>query len=192
MTPEALDLLIGAGLDSLCLDIKGDEVFYTRFCNGVDPGPVWRNALRAKEKGLHLEVVNLVIPGANDGKETLMVIIARTRDDLGSDTPLHFTKFYPAYRAREYGLRQVTPVKTLERARELALGLGLDFVYIGNVPGHEGEDTRCPRCGEKLIDRYAYMVLSYKVTNDGCCPNCGRKIPVTGEPTSNPRHVEVR
>jgi pyruvate formate lyase activating enzyme len=182
MTPEALDLLIDAGLDSLCVDIKGDGNFYKRLCNGADPEPVWRNATEAKRQGLHVEAINLVIPGANDGEGSIEEIITRTKDELGPETPLHFTRFYPAYRAREYGLNRITPVETLERARKKALDEGVEYVYIGNVPGHEGEDTYCPGCGRTLIERYGYTITGYHVTKEGQCPECGRLTPIIGEP----------
>jgi len=182
MTPEALRLLADAGLDSLCVDIKGDEAFYGRLCNGASPGPVWRNAAEAKRRGIHVEMVNLVVPGANDGESSLREIISRTRDGLGRGTPLHFTRFYPAYRAPEYGMDRITPVSTLELARESALEGGLEHVYVGNVPGHEGENTYCPGCGLPVITRYGFSIREYRVTEDGRCPECGASIHIVGRP----------
>jgi len=184
MTPEALGLLIESGLDSLCMDIKGDEAFYRRLCNGADPEPVWRNAAEGKRRGLHVEMVNLVIPGANDGEGCLEEIVDRTMRELGRDTPLHFTRFYPAYRALEHGLNHTTPVGTLEKARMRALEEGLEYVYIGNVPGHEGENTYCPNCGRLLIERYGFNVLGYQVTDERRCPDCGKGILIVGEARS--------
>lgn len=183
MTLEALRALREAGLDSLCIDIKGDGEFYRRFCNGGDVEVVWRNAGEAKRMGLHVEMVNLVIPGGNDSEECIEEIIQRTKNELGPETPLHFTRFYPAYRAREYGLSRITPVERLERAREKAREGGLDYVYIGNVPGHPGENTYCPECGSLLIQRYIFSILKYRVTEDRRCPECGREILIVG------RHV---
>ncbi|MCW3992484.1 MAG: AmmeMemoRadiSam system radical SAM enzyme [Candidatus Bathyarchaeota archaeon] len=182
MTPEALEVLMAAGLDSICVDIKGDRTFYRRLCNGADVEVVWRNASEAKRRGLHVEMVNLVIPGANDGEGCLDEIITRMRDELGRDTSLHFTRFYPAHRSHEHGLTRVTPVEALERARAKALEEGLDYVYVGNVPGHEGENTFCPRCGRLLIRRHGFGVLGYSVTVDSKCPECGRSILVVGKP----------
>ena len=183
MTPEALDLLIEAGMDSMCFDVKGDESFYKRLCNGANPEPVWRNAAEAKRRSLHVEVVNLVIPGANDGKRSIGEIIARTRDELGRDTPLHFTRFYPAYRAREFGLNRTTPIETLEGARSRALEAGLEYVYIGNVPGHRGENTYCPVCEHLLIERRGFTIIGYEITDEGFCPDCEREIPIVGKPS---------
>ncbi len=182
MTSEALDLLIEAGLDSLCVDIKGDETFYGRLCNGAEPEPVWRNAAEAKRRGLHVETVNLLIPGANDGAGCIEEIANRTRDELGRDTPLHFTRFYPAYRARGHGLNRATPVEALERARSRALDLGLEYVYIGNVTGHVGENTYCPACGRLLIERHGFTIRKYEINDEGECPGCGARIPIVGKP----------
>jgi pyruvate formate lyase activating enzyme len=183
MTPEALGLLIEAGLDSLCFDIKGDEAFYRRLCNGADPEPVWRNAAEAKRRGLHVEMVNLVVPGGNDGRRCIEEVVTRTRDELGRDTPLHFTRFYPAYRAREHGLNRITPVETLENVRRRALEEGLNYVYIGNLHSHTGENTYCPRCGRLLVDRHGFKILGYMITGDGLCPECGTEVPIVGKPT---------
>jgi pyruvate formate lyase activating enzyme len=183
MTSEALCLLIEAGLDSLCFDIKGDEAFYRRFCSGADPEPVWRNSAEAKRRGLHVEMVNLVVPGGNDGRHCIEEVITRSRDELGRDTPLHFTRFYPAYRAREHGLNRITPVETLENVRSRALELGLNYVYIGNVQGHTGENTYCPKCGRLLVDRDGFKILGYTITGDGLCPECGTEVPIVGKPT---------
>ncbi len=182
MTREALGLLIDAGLDSMCVDVKGDDGFYGRLCNGADPEHVWRNAAEARRRGLHVEMVNLVISGANY-EDCIKEIIDRTRDELGPDTPLHLTRFYPAYRAREYGLKRITPVETLERARKIALEEGLEYVFVGNIPGHEGENTFCPACGQTVIERHGFSITGYYVTKEGRCSGCGKKIPITGEPT---------
>jgi len=185
MTSEALGALIEAGLDSLCIDVKGDERFYRRFCNGADVEAVWRNAEEARRRGPHVEMVNLLIPGGNDSESCIDEIIARTRG-IGRDTPLHFTRFYPAYRSREYGLTGVTTVESLERARSKALDEGLEYVYVGNVLGHEGENTYCPDCGRLLIRRCGFGVLEYHVTHNGRCPNCDKDILIVGE--SVPAH----
>ena len=180
MTTEALKLLVEAGMDSMCVDAKGDEEFYRRYCNGADVEVVWRNAREAKRMGLHVEIVNLVIPGANDDEDCLREVAQRTRE-LGRETPLHYTRYYPAYRAWEYGLDKVTPVETLERAREIGFEEGLRYVYVGNVPGHEGENTYCPNCGELLIKRWVFSVTSYRLGRDKRCPSCGEPIEIVGE-----------
>ncbi len=92
---------------------------------------------------------------------------------LGSETPVHFSRFYPLYKLRSL---PPTPVSTLEKARALALSSGLEYVYIGNVPGHEGENTFCPRCKKLLIQRTGYMVGEVHLKS-GKCGYCGKPIP---------------
>jgi len=174
MTIQALEDLAKAGLDAIKFDVKGDEEVYEKYCGGVNVDVVWRNARRAKELGLHVEIVNLVIPGVNDDEECLRWLIEKHVRELGPDTPLHFTRYHPEYKFNA----PPTSVKALEKARELAWSMGVLFPYIGNVPGHKYENTWCPECGELLIKRWGFTVVSNKITPDGKCPNCSFKIPI--------------
>ena len=87
------------------------------------------------------------------------------KEELGSDTPIHFSRFYPMYKLKNL---PPTPVTTLERARRVALGVGLEYVYIGNVPGHEGENTYCPKCKKLLIQRIGYRILQNNLAGSSC------------------------
>lgn len=174
MTMQVLDALAESGLDAIKFDVKGDEEVYEKYCGGVREEAVWRNAHRAKELGLHVEIVNLVIPGVNDDEECIRRLAEKHIKELGSDTPLHFTRYHPEYKFNASS----TPVKTLEKARELARSLGVLFPYIGNVPGHRYENTWCPACGELLIQRLGFNVLSNRATSGGKCTKCGFQIPL--------------
>jgi len=77
------------------------------------------------------------------------------KDEIGPDYPVHFSRFQPMYLLKNL---PPTPVSTLERLREIALAEGLHYVYVGNVPGHPGENTYCPRCGKLIIERYGYVI----------------------------------
>jgi len=92
---------------------------------------------------------------------------------LGADTPLHLSRFYPLYKLKRL---PPTPVSTLERARAVALDTGLEFVYIGNVPGHPAANTFCPKCGRMIIRRAGFMVVENQVEK-GACRYCGTPIP---------------
>jgi pyruvate formate lyase activating enzyme len=175
MTLEALRMLHDAGLDALCIDVKGDAQGVMKYC-GLDVEVVWRNIREAKKLGMHVEVVNLVIPGVNDRTEQLRELTRRHLREAGRETPLHFTLYYPAYKFDA----PPTPVPTLERARDIAVSEGAQYVYIGNVPGHRYENTYCPSCNRILIERYGLELVGSYLRNNRC-PECGHKIPIIGK-----------
>jgi len=177
MTFEALKALWKAGMDGLKIDVKGDQETYTKYCGGADVEKVWRNARFAKRLGLHIEIVNLVVSGVNDNENTLRWVIENHLKNVGPETPLHFTRYFPAYKFHN----PPTKIETLEKAYEMAKKAGVLYPYIGNVAGHKYENTHCPTCGEKLIKRYGYHVLKYNFSEDKKCPNCGTRIPITGQ-----------
>jgi pyruvate formate lyase activating enzyme len=160
-------------LDAANIDLKGfSESFYRDLCQGVQ-APVLESLKILKRNGIHLEITNLIIPTRNDDMDMIRRMSLWIKTELGADTPLHFTRFYPLYKLKSL---PPTPVTTLEQARAAAKTAGLEFVYIGNVPGHEGANTYCPRCGRTIIRRAGFMVVDYKV-KDGACPYCGAPIP---------------
>ncbi|MEM1536556.1 MAG: AmmeMemoRadiSam system radical SAM enzyme [Candidatus Bathyarchaeia archaeon] len=177
MTLEALKILHKAGLDGLKIDVKGVPDTYMRFCGGVDVEKVWRNAREAKQMGIHVEIVNLVVSGVNDDENALMWVIEKHLENVGPETPLHFTRYFPAYKFHN----PPTRVETLEKAYRMARKAGVLYPYIGNVAGHPYENTYCPNCGKTLIKRYGYTVLEYAITGDNKCPKCGTAIPIAGE-----------
>ncbi|KYH41294.1 MAG: pyruvate formate lyase-activating protein [Candidatus Bathyarchaeota archaeon B26-2] len=182
MTLEALKVLWDSGMDGLKIDVKGDPETYRRYCGGVDAEVVWRNAREAKKMGFHVEIVNLVVTDVNDDEGCLSWVIERHLREVGPETPLHFTRYYPAYRLDNPSTR----VETLERAYEAARDAGVLYPYIGNVHGHKYEHTYCPNCGEALIKRFGYRIVRYRLTEDKRCPKCKYRINLRG------RHVKKR
>ncbi len=176
MTDEALDLLIDNGLDAMSTNVKGDAEAVKKYC-GFDVEVVWRNLKRAIERGIHVEVITLVIPGVNDSENCLRGIAKRVYGDLGDSVPWHATRYHPDY---EFTAPR-TPVPTLEKAYMIGKEEGLKYVYLGNVPGHKWENTYCPSCGELLIKRSIFDVRLYRITEQKNCPKCGEKIPITGK-----------
>ncbi len=175
MTEAALDLLIEGGLDAMNVDVKGDRQAVRRWCKaGVEV--VWRNCRVARERGVWVEITTLVIPGVNDAEEVLRAIAERIVEELGPETPWHVTRYFPACRFDA----PATPVATVERAREIGLDAGLDYVYLGNVVGRPGDQTRCPDCGVVVIRRGPLRGTRCDVTGDGRCPECGKRIPGRG------------
>ncbi|MFN8481928.1 MAG: AmmeMemoRadiSam system radical SAM enzyme [Anaerolineae bacterium] len=172
MTPEALRLLADAGLDAMNVDMKGDAASMAKFGKGAAIERVWNICRMARERAIHIEITTLVIPGVNDREETLSGIAARIVRELGRDVPWHISSYYPAYQFTA----RATPPSTLERTWRLGKDAGLDFVYIGNVPGHRYDNTYCPHCNTLLIRREGFKI-ALDVLGDGHCPGCGRRVP---------------
>ncbi len=171
MTPEALALLLEAGLDAMNVDVKGDAAAVRQYCKGIEVERVWTACKLARAQGVHLEITTLVIPGVNDAEATLRGIAERIVGELGTAVPWHLSAYFPAYRFSQ----PPTPVRTLERAWELAKAAGLEYVYVGNLPGHRLNNTYCPGCGNLLIRRIGFDVLLNAIRG-GKCPACGRVI----------------
>jgi pyruvate formate lyase activating enzyme len=122
--------------------------------------------------GVHVEVINLVIPTLNDKPEELRELSGWVRANLGKETPLHFSGFSPLYKMQHL---PPTSQQTLETARDIAMSEGLEHVYIGNRQTDKGENTYCPECRKLLIERVGYSVLQNRL-KDGHCPDCGKEI----------------
>jgi pyruvate formate lyase activating enzyme len=177
ITPEALRH-ISPYLDAFRVDIKAfTEDFYRKVAS-ARLAPVLESAKLAKELGMHVEVINLIIPTLNDAEDELRQLSTWVYENLGADTPVHFTRFQPHYKMKHL---PPTPVETLEMAHGIAIDVGLKYVYLGNVFGHQYESTYCSSCGELLIGRGLFDVSEYNITSDHKCRNCGEPINIYGE-----------
>jgi pyruvate formate lyase activating enzyme len=160
-------------LAAVKVDLKAySEKFYKEVC-GAELQPVLDTLRRLRHKGTWTEIVVLIIPTLNDGDEEIRALARFVKQDLGAEVPLHFTRFHPYYRIQNLPR---TPIETLERAREIALAEGVQFVYVGNVPGHPGNDTYCPGCGKVLLHRVGMATVENRLVS-GACPDCRRHIP---------------
>ncbi len=163
-------------LDAANIDLKGfSEKFYDSVCE-AELAPVLETLRNYRKHGVWLEVTNLVIPGYNDSPGMISEMCGWIRQNLGSQTPVHFSRFFPLYRMTSV---QPTPVSTLEMAREIAIKAGLKYPYIGNVPGHPGNSTFCPRCRKIVIKRSGFSVLERHLKG-GRCRFCNEKIDGVG------------
>jgi pyruvate formate lyase activating enzyme len=172
INPEPLRALCEV-VDAVKIDLKGyDGAFYREVCGG-ELEPVLDAIATVYESETHLEIVNLVVPTLNDDLDQLRALARWIVSDLSPDVPLHFSRFYPQYKLKNL---PPTPVETLERAREIALGEGVRFAYIGNVAGHPANHTYCPACGEVVIERVGFGVQAYHI-GGGRCVFCGAPIP---------------
>ena len=158
-------------LDAANVDLKSfSEDFYRRIC-GAHLEPVLSSLKLMKELGIWVEITTLIIPKLNDSEQELRKI-AEFIVSLGEETPWHISRFYPAYKLNEVS---ATPASTLHRARQIGLEAGLRYVYTGNVPGDEGENTYCPNCSRVVIRRYGYQIEEFHIEN-GRCRFCQTKI----------------
>ena len=160
-------------IDAANVDLKGFNPKYLRQVCAQELGPLLEALKIFKEEGVWLEITNLIVPTLNDDMETIEEMCTWIRDNLGAETPLHFSRFTPMYKLKNLYL---TPTSTLEQAKEVAEKVGLKYVYIGNVPGHPAENTYCPDCGNLLIERIGYNIKQNNIVA-GICKFCGRSIP---------------
>lgn len=173
ITPEALKR-IAPYLDAFRVDIKSfSENFYKKVC-GAKLAPVLEATRLARKLGMHIETITLIIPTKNDSPEEIRRIVKWVHDNLGENTPMHFTRFHPMYKMNDL---YPTPLDTLEMAYDIAKNEGMRFVYLGNVIGHRYENTYCPECNALLIDRRGFRVVIIDM-KDGRCLKCGEKIPM--------------
>ncbi|MCK4856416.1 MAG: radical SAM protein, partial [candidate division Zixibacteria bacterium] len=129
--------------------------------------------VQIKKSGCWLEIVYLVVPTLNDSDAEFTELVRWVKANLGTDTPVHFTRFHPQYLLRHL---PPTPQQTLERAHAIGCAEGLEYVYLGNIPGHPAESTYCPGCGKVLIRRRGYRISQYNLQGN-LCPYCQRTIP---------------
>jgi pyruvate formate lyase activating enzyme len=152
-------------LDAVKIDLKGfSEGFYKEVCS-ASWKPVLESLLTVKNSNVWLEIVNLVIPTLNDDPKTIDEMCRWIKENLGVDTPLHFTRFHPDYKLTHLS---PTPLSTLDQAYEIAKKNGLRYVYIGNVPGHIRNSTFCPFCNRKVIHRTNFDIIEMNVVNGKC------------------------
>jgi pyruvate formate lyase activating enzyme len=160
-------------LNAVKIDFKAfTEKFYKETCSG-ELKPVLDTLLTLKEIGIWFEMVVLIVPTLNDSEKELRDMCSWINDNLGPDVPIHFSRFHSTYKIKNL---PPTPVKTLEKARNIAIESGLNFAYTGNVPGHPGESTYCPGCKKIVIKRVGYTILQNSL-NGNECGNCKHPIP---------------
>jgi len=175
MTHEMLDM-ISPYLDAVSIDLKAFREETYRRIIGARLQPVLDSLKKTKQLGIWLEVTSLIIPGINDDPREIQDMANFVATELGVDVPWHISRFFPAYKMKEV---PATPLKTLQMAKEAGLKAGLHYVYIGNVTLARDMDTKCPQCGNVLIERLDFGIIKNNIKK-GHCPNCGMKIAGVG------------
>ncbi len=160
-------------IDAANVDLKGiTEEYYEKMCS-ASLKPVQDALVTMKKQGVWIELTNLVVPTWNDSDKDIRDLCKWIVDALGPDTPLHFSRFWPMHQLKNL---PPTPVTTLNRAWEIAKQQGINYAYVGNVPGHQGNSTFCPKDKKLLVKRIGYRILENNIV-DGKCKFCETKIP---------------
>ncbi len=186
MTVEAIDE-IAPYLDAATVDFKasGDPWFHRKFMAVGDISPVFDTLLEMKRKGIFIEITDLIVPKYGDKMEYVRKLTRWIVENLGPETPFHLIRFFPSYMLTNL---PSTPIETLEKAAKIAKEEGLQYVYIGNAPGHPLESTYCPSCGKLVIQRYGFEILKWNLAEDNRCIYCKAKINIKGTFKAKHRH----
>lgn len=177
-TPEATDEL-APHIDAANIDIKAfSDEFYRQVCKVPSVQPVLDTAVRIQEYGVFLELTTLIIPGLNDSREEIGELVQWVLDNLGADTPIHFSAFHPDYKMKD---RPRTNAKLLTLAWDTARDMGMQYVYVGNVRSKDGEHTYCPQCGAVVVERHGYALTRTHLAKDNHCAECGAEVNIQGQ-----------
>lgn len=172
ITNDALKSILPV-LKAVKIDLKSfSQSYYADICEG-QLQPVLDTLKRLAGSGVWYEIVVLLIPALNDSTDEIKRMSAWIVKELGVNVPVHFSRYHPMYKLRNIA---PTPVETLRKARQTAVDQGINFVYIGNVPGEESQNTICPSCKAMLIRRYEYNILENNISG-GLCKKCNKPIP---------------
>src|SRR4030067_1563691 len=152
-------------LAAIKIDLKGfRKKFYKEICSG-ELKPVLETLVTLKKIGIWSEIVVLIIPTLNDSEKELKEMTKWIVANLGKNVPVHFTRFHPTYKIKNL---PPTPVATLEKARIIASSAGINFPYVGNIPGHPGENTYCPKCKSIVINRIGFYIRANNLKAGRC------------------------
>ena len=161
--------LDAANIDLKCFD---DDIY--RKLDGGRLQPVLDTLKTLKEKKVWLEITNLLVPTYTDNNKMIEEMCKWLVDNGFSDTPLHFSRFFPNYKLMDL---PPTPEKSLIQAKEIAEKAGIKYVYIGNIPSVHEENTYCPHCKRMILERISYTIIKNNIDN-GKCEFC--KTPIAG------------
>ncbi len=159
-------------IDAANINLKGFKDDIHRKLNGGMLEPVKKSLKIFKEEGVWLEITNLIVPSWTDDLDMIKAMCEWLYDEGFSECPLHFSRFFPMYKLTQL---PTTPVDVLNKAHDIAIAAGIKYVYVGNVPGTEYDDTYCPKCHKKLVERKGYTIISNHI-KDKKCGFCGEKI----------------
>jgi pyruvate formate lyase activating enzyme len=183
-TPESVAMM-REFLDCITVDFKGSgqKDFVRKYIGIPDSEPIFETLSEIKRKtSIHVEITDLIIPGVGDDLDQARKMSKWIVDNLGPMTPVHFLRFHPDYKMMDF---PVTPTKTLEAHHQVAKEEGLEYVYLGNVPGHRLEHTYCHGCKKIVVRRYGFDIIGWYLDDQNRCNFCGTKIPIEGKLASS-------
>jgi pyruvate formate lyase activating enzyme len=169
---QPLEDLCGV-VEAIKIDLKAFRDDYYRDICSAELRPVLDAIVRVRRAGVWLELVYLMVPTLNDDPDEIRTMARWLKTNAGGDVPIHFSRFFPQYRLTNL---PPTPVSSLERAHDICREEGLEYVYIGNIPGHAYENTYCPSCSNIIISRRGYRIAAFDIS-EGHCRFCRRAIP---------------
>lgn len=176
MSEEAINEMDGL-IDAARIDLKGfNERIYKEVCGGVELEGIL-SSIKSLHKRMHIEIINLVVPGYNDSQEDLRAL-SKWCAELDANIPIHFIGFYPAYKMMD---TPRTSLQTLLKAREIAMEEGIKFAYSGNLLDEKSESTYCPKCREQIVRRRGFLVLDNRVEGYNKCPDCKEELYFVGD-----------
>ncbi len=156
-------------IDGANIDLKSiKDEFYRKICF-ARLQPVLEAIKEIKKIGSWIEITNLIIPEYNSKEDEIKELCLWIKNNIGVKVPLHFSAFYPTYRLLD---APRTTSEMLIKARDIARGLGIKYVYLGNTAIEDAGNTYCSHCGRLLIERGWFEVYKNKIKNN-CCPFCG-------------------
>ena len=178
-TPESVKMM-SQFLDCITVDFKGnaEKGFVRKYISIPGAEPIFQSLIEIKNKTkIHIEITDLVIPQVGDDLQEARKLSRWVYENLGPEMPIHFLRFHPDYKMMEF---PATPIATLEAHHKVAKEEGLEYVYLGNVPGHKLEHTYCHGCKDIAVKRYGYEILEWNLDKNNRCNTCGTKIPIEG------------
>ncbi|TFG11212.1 AmmeMemoRadiSam system radical SAM enzyme [Candidatus Thorarchaeota archaeon] len=178
LTREAIDY-ISPYLDAASVNFKGsgNKGFYKEYMEVPKVEPIFEAMEYMSQKNIFIEITNLIIPQIGDFRDDTRELATWTVENLGSKTPFHITAFSPTYKITHLPR---TPASVIEAHITIAKDAGLEYVYSGNIPGHDYENTICPNCGFKAVERYSVFLKRNNLDEEGKCPKCGTDLGIAG------------
>ncbi len=160
-------------IDAVNIDLKAFSSEFYRKLTHSQLAPVLETlSWIVNQPDIWLEITNLIIPDENDSEQDLFQLTKYIAEELGNEIPLHFSAFHPTHKMLRH---QSTSLSILKKAKTIAEGNGIKYVYLGNIFSDSGQNTVCPRCKEELILRKSYST-KIKMIKNGHCLNCNESI----------------